>query len=291
MTNNDINDDEIRIVTRKSSPTEPSRKPKRRPLLLAAIAVAVIVAIAAIGYVRKEKAAQEPMLIVNVEEPLDTATVGAQPAAMPSALGVRAYVDIADTTAGGVPLVILTPQGATASLHIGSDVVSDSTAVMVMQAADIRRDNGGIVGAYVCKGELISKGRSKSGFCAIIGGSITIGVADSTPLLEQAIETDGYFFRQYPLVEGGQVVENKPQNSSLRKALAELDGRIVVVMSRSRLTFHEFSQALVDLGVSNAIYLVGGSNYSFATDATGRKVTFGAKPDTFAENVNYIVWR
>lgn len=295
MTNNDINDDEIRIVTRKPHPPMPDRepKPKRWSKLLVAGAVAVIAAIAAIGYAWMEKAAREPKLIVNVEAPVDSATVGAQPAAAPRALGeaARAYVDIADTIAGGVPLVLLTPQGATASLHIGGDVVSDSTAVMVIQAADIRRDNGGIVGAYVSKGELISKGRSKAGFCAIIGGAITIGVADSTPLLEQAIETDGYFFRQYPLVVGGQVVENKPQNSSLRKALAELDGRIVVVMSRTRLTFHEFSQALVDLGVSNAIYLVGGSNYSFATDAAGRKVTFGSEPDTFAENINYIVWR
>lgn len=160
----------------------------------------------------------------------------------------------------------------------------------MVQAADVRRDNGKIVGAYILDGELLSKGQAKSGYCAIIGGKISVGVAESTPLLEQALESNGYFFRQYPLVIANQVVENKPKNRSQRKALAELNGEIVVIMSEGRLTFHDFSQALVDMGVTNAIYLVGSSTYGFAKDADGNKFEFGKPNETGYPFTNYIVW-
>ena len=159
------------------------------------------------------------------------------------------------------------------------------------QAADIRRDNGEIVGAYVCEGQLLSKGQPKSGFCAIINGSPIIGVADSTPYLEQAIETDGYFFRQYPLVVANHVVENKLKRRSLRKALAEWNGRIAVIVSHKQLTFHDFAQALVDMGVTNAIYLVGSKSYGLVRDADGNRIVLGSDVVSDAKNVNYIVWQ
>lgn len=61
------------------------------------------------------------------------------------------------------------------------------------QAADVRADNGDIVGAFVLKGEPKAWGLSKKGFCATISGNVTIGVANNTPLFEEATETEGYF--------------------------------------------------------------------------------------------------
>lgn len=167
----------------------------------------------------------------------------------------------------------------------------DSTAVLLVPAADIRQDNGAIVGAFVRKGELLSRGKSKAGFCAIINGEITVGVSDASPLLEEAIATEGYFFRQYPLVVGGQIVENKPKGTSKRKALATLNGKTVVVMSTDKLSFHDFSQALVDLGVSNAIYLIGSSSYGFGRTANGDRFIFGKPVENVPENFSFIVWR
>ena len=190
-----------------------------------------------------------------------------------------------------MPLVILTPRDATPQLHIGIDVLQAPDVVMAVQAADIRSDNGGIVGAYVVEGNLVSKGQAKSGFCAIIDGNITIGVADATPFFEKAIESNGYFFRQYPLVVGNQLVENKPKGRSLRKALAEWNGTTVVVLSHSRLTFHDFAQTLVDLGVANAIYLVGSEAFGFAVDSEGNRTEFGKEAPSPEASTNYIIWR
>ncbi len=118
-------------------------------------------------------------------------------------------------------------------------------------------------------------GQARSGFCTIIGGNITVEVADSTPFLEQALEPDGYFFRQYPLVVANQIVGNKPKSRSLRKVLAELDGHIDVIISRHRLSSHDFAQSLVNLGVKNDIYLVESSAYGFSIDYRGPKIELG----------------
>ena len=208
-----------------------------------------------------------------------------------TAVSEKGFVETYDTVINKVPLTIFKPKNLTPKLHIGIDALSDTTASFVVQAADVRKDNGQIVGAYVSEGNLLSRGQSKAGFCAIINGKLIIGVADSTPYLEQAIETGGYFFRQYPLVVGGQIVDNKLKYSSLRKALAELNGEIVVIMNDKNQTLNEFSQTLVDLGVSNAIYLIGSVAPGFAIDEDGNRIDFGKEFETPSVNSNYIIWQ
>ena len=278
--NIDIDDNEIRIIT-STSGNGTSTPPRWLYYAIVCAAVAIIATVYALLWGSDDTADSEELAVTQeAAAPGDTATVVK-----------KGYVEITDTVVGNVPLVILTPRDATPKLHIGIDVLQSPDVVMAMQAADIRSDNGGIVGAYVVDGNLVSKGQAKSGFCAIIDGNITIGVADATPFLEKAIESDGYFFRQYPLVVGNQLVENKPKGRSLRKALAEWNGTTVVVLSRSRLTFHDFAQTLVDLGVANAIYLVGSEAFGFAVDSEGHRTEFGKEAPSPKASTNYIIWR
>ena len=278
--NIDIDDNEIRIITSKSGNGTPN-PPRWLYYAIVCAAVAIIATVYALLWGSDDTADSEELAVTQeAAAPGDTATVVK-----------KGYVEITDTVVGNVPLVILTPRDATPKLHIGIDVLQTPDVVMAMQAADIRGDNGGIVGAYVVEGNLVSKGQAKSGFCAIIDGNITIGVADATPFLEKAIESDGYFFRQYPLVVGNQLVENKPKGRSLRKALAEWNGTTVVVLRHSRLTFHDFAQTLVDLGVANAIYLVGSEAFGFAVDSEGNRTEFGKEAPSPKASTNYIIWR
>ena len=110
-------------------------------------------------------------------------------------------------------------------------------------------------------------------------------------MFEQALSDDGYFFRQYPLVIAGQIVENKPRGKAIRKALAEIGGEIAIICSNKRLTFHDFSQALADVGVRNAIYLVGSRSSGFYIDTAGRRFSFGNDKKQNIDNINFIVWR
>lgn len=282
----DINDDEIRII---SSGEIKDDKKKRRilPVILWVVASLLMIMFLGMmflssGEIEDERSNKELTGLLA----LRTTT-----AESPDKVKTPSFTIKTDTIVGGIGLSILTPVNATPVLEIGNEVINDSTIILIAQAADVRGDNGGIVGSFVVDGELVSKGEAKAGFCSIINGDVTVGVADATPMFEQALMSNGYFFRQYPLVVGGQIVENKPKGKSIRKSLVELDGKIRVVVSRERLTFHDFSQVLTDIGVSNAIYLVGGDAYGRYMDARGVSFTFGREWDNEIGNVNYIVWR
>lgn len=289
---NEISDNEIRIIAPSADkPTKERRKPLKRAWIaaIAVIAVAALVALATVVFyassAEDESCIEESVQYVQPVPPVRTQT------AVDDSISAKAYTQARDTVVGGIELLIMTPVNATPSLEVGYETLSDTTIVLAAQAADIRQDNGRIVCACVVKGELLSKGVAKAGFCSIIDGEITIGIADATPMFEQALVSDGDFFRQYPLVASGQIVENKPKNKSIRKALAEIDGKACVVTSAERLSLHEFSQALVDIGVRNAIYLVGGGSLLSYKDEDGNRELRGRGYRQFAKSVNFIVWR
>ena len=206
------------------------------------------------------------------------------------------FTEIRDTTINDVPLRIYIPHNATMELHVGKMDADDTGVVYTAEAAFIRADNKAILGAFVLKGEPLAWGLSMRGYCASIDGEISLGVADNSPLFEEAINRGGYFFRQYPLVDNGRFVANEPKNKSIRRAICEREGEIFMVESLVKESFHDFTQALVDLGVVNAVNLAGSDAYGWALDGDGVKHEFG-KPNFYSgrgkmpKNTNYIVWR
>lgn len=209
------------------------------------------------------------------------------------------FTEIRDTLINDIPIIIYIPHNALMSLHIGKVNKADTSIIYTAQAADVRADNGEIVGAFVLKGEPIAWGLSKMGFCASIDGKVTIGVADRSSLFEEATEKGGYFFRQYPLVKDRQVIENEPKGKSIRRGICDHQGEIFMVETVTKESFHDFAQALVDLGVDQAVYLVGSSAYGWAVDEDGRMHEFGdefggqyyKKYNKIPKNTSYIVWR
>ena len=303
---NDINDDEIRIISSdKKLPVQTnnnsfaSEEFKRKPVkwtFWLIIGAVILFGALVVFFWWEIKDDPEETDNINIESVYNNSVSSAAEkeentnSSVAANVSEKGFVEIYDTTVNKIPLSIFIPKNSTPKLQLGIDALTDTTAVLVVQAADIRKDNGQILGSYVSEGKLLSHGESKAGFCAIINGKLTIGVADATSFLEQAIEKGGYFFRQYPLVVGGQRVDNKLNSSSLRKALAELNGETVVIMNDKQQTLNEFSQTLVDLGVSNAIYLIGSTAPGFAKDGHGNKIAFGKEVESPAENTNYLIW-
>ncbi|PXV64760.1 hypothetical protein CLV62_10986 [Dysgonomonas alginatilytica] len=201
------------------------------------------------------------------------------------------YLEILSDTINDVPLSVYIPHKATMSLVLGMPDKSDSTIIFAAMAADIRKDNQEIVGDFVLSGKQLSRGVAKKGFCAIDNKTITIGIGESTPLLEQVINNNGSFFRQYPLVHNGELVENKPKNKSVRRALAVRNEQVLMIESKNTESFHDFSQALIDIGVSNAIYLVGGNAYGWYYDKEHILHEFGEELSDLPQNISYIIWR
>ena len=203
----------------------------------------------------------------------------------------HAFVEMMDTVVNDIPMKLYIPHRMRFSLHLGTIDRDDPSILFAAQAADVRADNGGIVGAFVLQGEPKAWGLSKKGFCAIINDTVTIGVAENSPLFEEATEKGGYFFRQFPLVDNGQLAENEQRGKAVRRAICDRNGEIFTVETLTDESFHDFAQALVDLGVDNAIYLVGAAAYGWATDAEGVRHEFGnpAPPKKKWKNISYLV--
>lgn len=295
----DIQDDEIRVIGGKSS-----KKGRVIGLVIAGLIVLVVV----LGFVftsgESDKAPQ-PVKTETSEPGLFEGEVVAEPAPVkderkPFGMQVDSlaagFCEIRDTMINDIPLKLYIPHNASMSLHIGKMDIKDENVIYTAQAADIRADNKKIVGAFVLAGEPKAWGLSKRGYCASIDGKVTIGVADNSPLFEEAAAKGGHFFRQYPLVDNGRLVENNPKNKAIRRAICERMDEIFMIETLSKESFHDFAQALVDLGVENGVYLVGGEAYGWARDAEGVFHDFGV-PGYYGgykglpRNTNYIVWR
>lgn len=199
---------------------------------------------------------------------------------------------IKESSVNGIPFRIYSPQNAVAHLYVGDIDRKDPNIVLALQAADIRKDNGQIVGACVKDGEVISRGVAKQGFVAIIKENIKIGVSEVTPLFEEATLAGGDFFRQYPIVDNGRLAENNPKGLSVRRAICEKDNQIFVTETLMPVSFHDFSQMMVDFGVQNAVYLVG-SQYAcgMLRDTEGQLTQWGEPKFSRVKNVTYLVWR
>lgn len=292
----DIRDDQIRIIGEGGS-----KNPLPRNVWIIILTISGIALIGAIIFLTAKQKEEEELELKQPEPALFEPVVLPDPV-KPQWIGkeidslATGFTEIRDTFINDIPIRIYIPHNAEMSLHIGRMDKSDTSIVYVAQAADVRADNGGIVGAFVLNGEPKAWGLSKKGFCASINGKVTIGVADNTSLFEEATMNNGYFFRQYPLVKDGQVIDNEPKGKSIRRAICDRQGEIFMVETGTIESFHDFAQALADLGVNQAVYLVGSSAYGWAVDEVGTTHEFGE--DNYytgrrrmPKNTSYIVWR
>ncbi len=283
----DIKDTEIRIIGGDA----PGPKFPWKWVLLG-VAVVAIVAVAMLLLTGTKDEMQEEQGVFEQE------VVIPQPQPHP----LKAWIDsmdtitrigtiVKDTTVNDILLRIYVPVNATPRMEIGYNVLNDRKHnVLLFQAADVRADNGKIVGAFVLRGKPLSWGLSKKGYCAIIDNHITVGVTDNSPLFEEATEKNGHFFRQYPLVDNGQLVESELKAKAIRRGLCDLEGRIVVVETQTQESMHDFSQALVDIGTTNAIYLVGSTAIGWSMDLQGNGTKMGLWDSRAYKNISFIVW-
>ena len=297
FTEDNIQDNEFRVIGSSSHGQQPEPKPGgkwKKPVLwsLAAIVLAVLLVVGS----RLNNKADMPVQTVYepektiLHEVFTAQTVPAQFGSVPDSVS-EPQIEHLVKTINDISLDIYIPHNVTPTLSIGTPDYTDKKILLVTQAADIRADNGKINGAFVIDGKPMANGLSKKGFCGIIDGKVSIGVADNSPLFEEATEKEGYFFRQYPLVDNGNLVENEPKGKSIRKSLCDRNGEVFVAMSQTPESFHDFAQALVDLGVDNAIYLVGSADsYGFYRE-NGQLHEFASKRRGGQKYENYILWR
>lgn len=200
------------------------------------------------------------------------------------------YVAVKDTIINEIPLRLYHIVGGQASLSVGAPDRKNPDIIFICQAAGTRGDTGGILGSFVDKGELLSTGSTKAGYCSIIDGKMEIGIKRESSRLEEALNKQGYFFRQYPLVIASEVIDNKQPGDAPRRALCLLGNQKYVVMSLDAIKLNDFSAALYELKFTDALYLVGGDSYGWGRRRNGKLLTFGNPNEPVSPNDNFIVW-
>ncbi len=282
----EIKDDELRVIGRQAQEKRPVSKTRTCIIIIVAILAAVVIGILTFRGNAPEEAPTvfEPVSVPSEERNL--------PLIGNYADTVNAYTELLKYTINDIELNIYIPHNSKPVLQIGQPAKDDQSIILTTQAADIRADNGKINGAFVLGGKPMAWGLSKKGYVAIINDQIRIGVSENSPLFEEATEKSGYFFRQYALVDNGVLVENEPKGKSIRKAICERNGEILVVVSETPESFHDFSQTLVDFGVNNAVYLVGGDTFGYYRDSDGTATPINESDRTqLYKNENYITWK
>ena len=291
----DIQDNEIRVIGTKND-THPASKSRRRKLIIASLAIVGLLVLTLILFLLfRPKPQDNPTK--EVFDPSESTITPLRPykgpitslSEMTDTTG-KAFTEHIKKTINDIPLDIYIPHNAFPRLMVGTPDIFDKNIILTTQAADIRADNSKINGAFVLAGKPLAWGLSKKGYVAIIDGRITIGTADNSPLFEEATEKGGYFFRQYSLVHNSALVENEPKNKAIRKGICDRNGEIFVVMTSTRESLHDFSQALVDLGVDEAVYLVGASSYGYFRDYFDHFTQINEKHRGGYKYENFIVW-
>ena len=198
-----------------------------------------------------------------------------------------------DTMINDVPLTIYSldcelPACPRASLQVGMPDREDTSLLLAVMAADVRADNRGIVGDFVVDGRQLARGEKKDGYCAILDGVPVVGRGGEADL-KRAVDQKGCFFRQYVLVSEGVAMPPKPKGKNHRRALCVMGHWMFVVASGDRESYHDFATALADLGVDDAIALVGSESLLMYRAEGGLLHTIGTSFE--GDNVNFLVWR
>ena len=189
-----------------------------------------------------------------------------------------------------VAMHIYALQNLKAELALQLPNPEDSTVYFVLQAADVRKDNQDILGDFVLKGKQLARGKRKTGYCAILDGKLHIGNSLNDEVKDYCIAQKWDFFRQYILVLEGEIQENRLKGKAMRRALAQQGKDFYIVTTQYRESLYDFSEALADMGFTNALYLVGGTSYGWYR-LEDKVYELGAKEDKPLPNTSYLVFR
>lgn len=154
--------------------------------------------------------------------------------------------------------------------------INDSTIALCVEAAftgellkEFKTTN--VAGDYVVNGKLKKgyKCKVNTGFLATVNGVPFIASADKFQEWLKGNHTDDFcMFQQILLVYNGKnVYTGKPIKATskniYRAACIMSDGNFAVIQSHETLSFGQFIQSLVNLGVSDALYLDMGTGWNY----------------------------
>lgn len=175
----------------------------------------------------------------------------------------------------GVALNFYELRGLRAEVTLQEPDTTDTSVYLYSRCADHEKD-GTYIGSLVMNGKVMQIDRSRLGYCAMANDNVVIGIARDERVKDYVVEQGGSFFRQFILVSNGVIPFQFHLHGKVeRRGMGRIADRLYYIETRHAETMWDFADALREYGFTDAIYITGGTDYSFYRTADGTRHDIG----------------
>lgn len=174
-------------------------------------------------------------------------------------------VSMLKDSVNGVVFKLYTLKNLTMQIVMGAyPDEEDSTLYFVSRAMDYRKYSETMIGEFVIDGENMGEGRQRLAYLASLpGGLPQVGIGRDDEVTDFVEKHRGNMIRQFALVAAGQICTDQFElkGKVTRAAYAWKESEPTVLYFLETLTnetLYDFSEAIVDYGFTDAIYITDG---------------------------------
>lgn len=179
----------------------------------------------------------------------------------------------------GVALDFYAMHGLKASIEFEEPNLDDVSVYLYCRSADHKADNT-YIGSLVANGKERQSGTQRLGYMAMLDNNSVIGISRSEKVKNYVQQRGGSFFRQFILVSDGTIPGRFYLHGKVeRRAIGRIDDQLYYIATRHKETLWDFADALREYGFIDAIYITGGSDYSYYRDKNGERHDIGNLAD------------
>ena len=171
----------------------------------------------------------------------------------------------------GVAMDFYAIHGLKASIQLEEPDTADTSVYLYIRSVDYTA-NGNYLGSLVINGEEYQSDTHRLGYMAMVGNNSVIGISRSEKVKDFVQEHGGSFFRQFLLVSDGVIPGHFFLHGKVeRRAIGRIDDQLYFIVTRHKETLWDFADALREYGFIDAIYITGGTDYTFYRDKDGAR--------------------
>lgn len=171
----------------------------------------------------------------------------------------------------GVALDFYALHGLQGAIEFQEPDTADASVYLYCRSADFTAD-GRYLGSLVADGRPYQSDTHRLGYMAMANGNNVIGISRFETVKDYTISHGGSFFRQFVLVSNGELPSQFHLHGKVERcAIGRIGERLFYVTSRHKETLWSFADALREYGFTDAIYITGGTDYSYYRDRHGRR--------------------
>lgn len=243
-------------------------KPKRRtPWIIGTAIATILVCVAALWGYKYYRTKRDIGIPVSV-----TSAQNIEKLQKPVASQAPEVVMTSDSILG-VALNFYEMKGLKAEITFAEPDTTDTDVFLYSRCADHTTydpKTNHYFGSIVANGKEIESDVSRLGYCAMANDNIVIGIARNEDVKDYVLEQGGSFFRQFILLSNGVLPSQFQLHGKVeRRGLGRIGDTLYYIETRNKETMWDFADALREYGFIDAIYITGGTDYSYYRTADG----------------------